>query len=357
LSFRPIETRLNKLLWKSSRRHLEGRPVDIAVDLTLLPYHGLPWRHRREIKKSVAKHGTSHFHAYATASVLRAGRRYTIACIFVPADEGIARKLDRVLDIVQSHDLRVRALFMDRGFYAAEACALLRARGIPFVMAIPMKGTRLRRLARTRRSYETQYTVRGRSADDRAVAFTARLIVVKRHRKSRLKRGKTYLYLVDGVPVAVSGVRQLYQRRFGIESTYKLMNACRARTSSRDPRLRLLLVGVALLVQNAWVAAKWERFGTPSRGQVGRKIDERAFPLQSMLRMIVRVVEALYEAADEVLLIQKGVSVVGEVLIVLSARDRATIACAFGGLGDPPKRAPRPANPSQGVTLRFGRCR
>jgi hypothetical protein len=46
---------------------------------------------------------------------------------------------------------------------------------------------------------------------------------------------------------------ELYRRRFGIETSYRQLHQVRARTSSRNPALRLLLVGLALLIVNLWV--------------------------------------------------------------------------------------------------------
>ena len=54
-------------------------PQRLAIDLTLIPYHGQPFRDLDEIYRGQAKDGTSHFHAYATAYVVRHGQRYTVA--------------------------------------------------------------------------------------------------------------------------------------------------------------------------------------------------------------------------------------------------------------------------------------
>jgi hypothetical protein len=55
-------------------------------------------------------------------------------------------------------------------------------------------------------------------------------------------------------------VFQIYRHRFGIETSYRQMHSVRARTSSRDPRLRLLLVGLALILVNLYVTWR-ERLG------------------------------------------------------------------------------------------------
>src|SRR3954452_19771962 len=49
------------------RQHLQR----LAIDLTLIPYHGQPFADPAEVYRSQARDGTSHFHAYATAYVIR----------------------------------------------------------------------------------------------------------------------------------------------------------------------------------------------------------------------------------------------------------------------------------------------
>ena len=48
-------------------------------------------------------------------------------------------------------------------------------------------------------------------------------------------------------------IRETYRKRFGIETSYRQMNEARIRTCTRDPRQRLLFVGIALVLRNVWV--------------------------------------------------------------------------------------------------------
>lgn len=54
-----------------------------------------------------------------------------------------------------------------------------------------------------------------------------------------------------------------YRRRFGIESSYSRMHQARARTASRKPGLRALLVGVAFVLTNLWAYLKWACVSLP----------------------------------------------------------------------------------------------
>ena len=48
----------------------------------------------------------------------------------------------------------------------------------------------------------------------------------------------------------------MYRQRFGIESSYRQMNQVRARTSTRNPVIRLLLVGLAFVLFNRYISLR-----------------------------------------------------------------------------------------------------
>ena len=64
---------------------------------------------------------------------------------------------------------------------------------------------------------------------------------------------KKLLYALWKVRRTPREIRELYRKRFGIETSYRQMNEARIKTCTRDPRLRLLFVGIALVLRNVWV--------------------------------------------------------------------------------------------------------
>ena len=64
----------------------------------------------------------------------------------------------------------------------------------------------------------------------------------------------------------MSWIRATYRGRFGIESSYRQVHQARIRTSSRNPVLRLLFVGVALVLRNVWGWVHAEVIAVPRRG-------------------------------------------------------------------------------------------
>ena len=62
-----LERRLNRVLVADLPKGLTRRRQRLAIDLTLLPYHGQAATDPHELVRGQAKSGTTHFHAYATA--------------------------------------------------------------------------------------------------------------------------------------------------------------------------------------------------------------------------------------------------------------------------------------------------
>src|SRR5437763_8429227 len=72
-AFAELQRRLNRALQGDLPKALKKRRQPLAIDLILIPYHGQPLHHPDEIYRGQAKSGTTHFHAYATAYVIRKG--------------------------------------------------------------------------------------------------------------------------------------------------------------------------------------------------------------------------------------------------------------------------------------------
>ena len=70
-------------------RSWRRRCQPLACDLTLTPYHGQPLHDANEVYRSQAKSGTTHFHAYATAYVVKKGQRFTVALIWVKKGQAL----------------------------------------------------------------------------------------------------------------------------------------------------------------------------------------------------------------------------------------------------------------------------
>ena len=67
------------------------------------------------------------------------------------------------------------------------------------------------------------------------------------------------------------------------------MNQAKVTTTTRNPPVRLFLVGVALILRNVWVALHWDRLSAPRRG--GRVMRRDRLRLKTLLLWLLHVVE------------------------------------------------------------------
>ena len=91
------------------------------------------------------------------------------------------------------------------------------------------------------------------------------------------------------------------------------------RTSTRDPLLRLLYVGVALILRNVWVWLHWQAFAQPRRG--GRRIDLSQLRFRQMLVWLQHHVEAWLGICEEVVAHALSGSDLGQIRMGQSQRN------------------------------------
>src|SRR5262252_4210141 len=111
-----LQRRLNCALQGNLPKALRRRRQPLAIDLKLVPYHGQPLHNDDEVYRSQARDGTSHFHAYATAYVIRKGQRFTVALCPVRKGQTLPEILRQLLRQAAKAAIRPRYLLLDRGF-------------------------------------------------------------------------------------------------------------------------------------------------------------------------------------------------------------------------------------------------
>jgi putative transposase len=256
-----LQRRLNRALAGDLPKGLFKRPQRIAIDTHEVPYHGRPLVERSEFRGGKSRRGTTHFHNYATAYVVRKGYRFTLAMAWFRQDDSFRDVLQQLLKQVHKCGVKVRLVLLDRGFYSAEVIRYLQAARTPFLMPLKAAGRRPRqehkvrrdprRFFEQKRSGWAQHT--WQSKGRRATVQVC--ICCENYAGWKRKHGRVALVFAywGFRPGSIPWIRRTYRRRFGIETSYRQMERARIRTATRDPLRRLLFAGIALLLRNAWV--------------------------------------------------------------------------------------------------------
>ena len=151
---------------------------------------------------------------------------------------------------------------MDRGFWSRDVFRYLQLAGYPFLIPVVARGkkpdapggpTGTRTFFHDHKTGWYTYRVGKRHGKQKV---TVTIVVHRRNRGGQHgKHGRyAWAYAMWRMNLAnIVWVRQSYRRRFRIESSYRLAEAARGRTSSRDEGLRLWYMVLAVLLLNTWL--------------------------------------------------------------------------------------------------------
>lgn len=298
--------RLNRALSIEIPRALRRRAQQVSIDLVLIPYHGEPLQNITEIYRSQAKSGTTHFHAYATAYVNYRGQRYTLALTLVERGEKMEEVIKRLLRRLSQLGIESRMLLLDRGFWSVAVIRYLQAARKPFLMPVVLRGRKddhpkgpsgTRVFAIRKRGGWDEYTLTAANGQKARVSIC---IHCRNYNGQWDRHGRqTLVYAFWKInPSSTQWVRETYRKRFAIETSYRQMHQARARTCTRNPLVRLLLVGIALVLRNVWVWLHYAVLSTPRRGS--RRYNPERLPLRTMLLWLQHLAEEELGCCDEV---------------------------------------------------------
>jgi putative transposase len=296
-----LETQVNAALQSRIPEKIRKGQHRLAIDLHLIPYYGIPTATELPyVYRSQAKSGTTRFFAYATVYVICRNKRVTLGIHAVPANETLVATVTYVLAKLSPLRVRVKRLLLDRGFYAVPVIRWLRALNIPFLMPAVIRGKTggTRALLVGRKSYFTSYTLTSPiygSIDCRMA------VVCGYHQGFKGQHGICYaVYVLYRINVALHQLHHYYRERFGIETSYRLKNHCRIRTTTKNPALRFLFVALAFILVNLWVYLLWYFVSRSRPG--GRSVYQSLFPLKTMLDFLTHAVERRFPAITAIYL-------------------------------------------------------
>lgn len=194
-----------------------------------------------------------------------------------------------LLAMLSPLQVRVKHLYLDRGFYNVPVIRWLKALNIPFLMPAVIRGKTggTRQLLVGRKSYATCYTL---TSPVYGCVNCHMRVICTYYKGFKGKHGIQYtLYVVHRVTVPLQQLHQHYKDRFGIETSYRIKNQCRIRTSSKNPVVHLLFVALAFILVNLWVYLLWFFVSRTRRG--GRIVYRHLFTLKTMLEFLSQAVE------------------------------------------------------------------
>jgi hypothetical protein len=285
---REQERQVNQALAHCIPTKMVRTGIEAAIDFHDEPFYGKQESTRAVTCSGQAKKGTTHFVRIATVYVIWRQVRLTLAVHYVLPGETTLEVLKILLKRLKGLNFEAKIIYLDKGFAATPIVNYLTRQHQPAIIANPIRGKKggTRALCQGRKSYTTNYTF---SDGTRATLAMKASLVPDKTGKLHRKWLSFIVILLDWSP---DKIYQQYRRRFGVECSYRLLRRVRATTTSRNPALRFFLLGIGLILANAWVFLRWEFARLLSRGP--QRVDETRLRLHRFARLLLRSIEALY---------------------------------------------------------------
>ncbi len=241
-----IEASVNQLLGSRLPRKLLKSKLPAAIDATELPYHGQYDEEDETVRRGKAKSGTTHFFTFTTLYVIKKHKRYTLAVVLMRKDEKAHAVVDRLMKRGEQLGVRIKRLYLDRGFDDNGVVAYLKLKPFPTIIPLTIRGKKggSRALLVGRKSYTTTYKRKSTIYDDQLLS----VVVVCKYSKGRYKRKGVFRFaytVIGTLKMQPAQIAEEYRYRFGIEASYRLMNKVRARTTCKKAEFRLFLVALS----------------------------------------------------------------------------------------------------------------
>jgi|FLYL01.1.fsa_nt_gi putative transposase len=288
-----LETSVSHALQAGLPRKARRAAREIAIDLHEQPFYG---QEDELTCRGEAKAGTTRCYRMATAYLIHQGVRFTLGLTFVRPGRSKTDILEILLAQVAAAGVSCKRLWLDKGFASIPVYQLLERQPFAAVIACPLRGKPggrgTKALCRGRKSYHTTHTFRHPEYGNCTMPVT---VVRAWSVSTQGCRSWSWLVFMQlGTPLAPSKVRAGYRLRFGVESSYRCMRTVKAKTSTRNPAVRLLFMALGFVLVNVWILLRFLYCQIPKRGRAGRPLDEKRFRLSRFASFLRRAIERRY---------------------------------------------------------------
>ena len=223
-----IECKMQSLLKDDLPKRLWKRSLDLAIDFHDEPFYGKDPTLCAYACRGEAYKGTTWFYRVATIYVVHHQIPYTLGIVFTLPEYSVQDVLEALLHQIQSLELRIRGLYLDKGFCSKSVIEFLKDKPFEVIIACPIRGRKggTRTLCKGRKSYFAEYTFYAGKPE----AYTAHITVVRTYEKRHGKHRAVWLLyvVINGSTENPQTIRTRYRSRFGIEASYRCMRQTHA---------------------------------------------------------------------------------------------------------------------------------
>jgi putative transposase len=259
-----------------------GKSYEFAIDLTDDPYYGkIDSSNEKYVISGQAKKSTNSFYAYISLYITNKNERFTVSVLPVEKNKTMVEYLFYFLDLIKRLNFKIKVLCLDRGFYSINVFEFLQNNNVPHIIPVIKRGEQLKQILKGNKARREQYIMKNSTKK----ILLDIVIDVKYLKGKRGKKGLENLgFVVFGVKWSPRKVSTVYRRRFAIESSYRMRNIVKPKTSTKNAEIRYFYALVSFLLKNIWLHLQKKHFTIVKRGP--QVVDEDKFRFEMFIILI-----------------------------------------------------------------------
>jgi putative transposase len=215
------------------------RKVDVAIDITDQLYYGD--KNDPMVVATMPRQGTSHAYRFATINIVVHGQRFTLLALPMDKFTTKAEIVEKLVEYAKKK-VRIGTVYVDRGFFSVQVISLLKRLGVKFLMPA-VKNARIKQLIE---KHDLPAVL-----EYRMVGSYFKLAIVKGIKNTKC----VFATNLDVDERNAQGLFNMYRRRWGIETSYRVKHVFRAKTTSKRYVIRLFYFSFSVCLYNLWVLA------------------------------------------------------------------------------------------------------
>jgi len=213
----------------------------IAIDYHDIPYYGD--KNSPYVKGMKRQRGTNYCHQFATLEIVDGDCRLTLAIRKLSVDDDSkAAVIEELVRVAHKHAQITRTL-LDRAFYNVACIRTLKLLRIKFVIAV----VRDKAVQRVIKEHANKLPTVVQHCIGRKEKETFNLCMI-RDKKTR----NVYCFATNIQTQDAHYIKELYRKRWSIETGYKTKKRFRAKTSTTNNVVRMLYFYMECLLYNSW---------------------------------------------------------------------------------------------------------
>jgi putative transposase len=259
-----------------------GKSYDFAIDLTDDPYYGkIDSTNERYVISGQAKKSTNSFYSYISLYITNKNTRFTVSVLPVEKNKTMVEYLSYFLDLIKRLNFKIKVLCLDRGFYSIDMFEFLQNKNVPHIVPVIKRGEQMKQILKGNKARREQYIMK----NSKKKILLDIVIDVKYLKGKRGKKGLENLgFVVFGVKWSPRKISTVYRRRFAIESSYRMRNIVKPKTSTKNAEIRYFYALVSFLLKNIWLYLQKKHFTIVKRGP--QVVDEDKFRFDMFIILI-----------------------------------------------------------------------